>query len=82
MLEISSVSKTFGAGTPNEVRALCGVSLTIEPGSFVIVIGTNGSGKSTLLNAVVGSFAVDEGTLKLDGVWRGFCCSYAEGCPA
>ena len=50
----SSVYKTFNAGTPNEVRALRGVDLTIDDGSFVIVIGTNGSGKSTLLNAVAG----------------------------
>ena len=60
-------SKTFNAGTPNEVRSLQGVDLTLEPGSFVIIIGTNGSGKSTLLNAVSGSFLVDSGTIRLDG---------------
>lgn len=67
MLEISGIRKTFNPGTVNEVRALQGVDLTIEPGSFVIVLGMNGSGKSTLLNAVAGSFYVDEGTLTLDG---------------
>src|SRR6185503_2678223 len=67
MLEVNSVFKTFNAGTPNEVRALRGVDLTIERGSFVIVIGTNGSGKSTLLNAVAGGFYVDSGTIRLDG---------------
>jgi putative ABC transport system ATP-binding protein len=67
MLEIHRVRKTFNAGTPNEVRALQGVDLTIDEGSFVIIIGTNGSGKSTLLNAVAGSFFVDSGTLTLDG---------------
>ena len=67
MLDITRVYKTFNAGTPNEVRALRGVDLRIDEGSFVIVIGTNGSGKSTLLNAVAGSFFVDEGTLTLDG---------------
>ncbi len=56
MLEIQGVFKTFNAGTPNEVRALRGVDLTIDEGSFVIVIGTNGSGKSTLLNAIAGGF--------------------------
>src|SRR4051794_2602002 len=66
MLEIQRVRKTFNPGTPNEVRALQGVDLTIDEGSFVIIIGTNGSGKSTLLNAVAGSFFVDSGTLKLD----------------
>lgn len=67
MLEIDQIKKTFYAGTPNEVRALQGVTLTIEEGSFVIVIGTNGSGKSTLLNAVAGSFLVDSGSLRLKG---------------
>lgn len=67
MLEISGIRKTFNPGTVNEVRALQGVDLTIEPGSFVIVLGMNGSGKSTLLNAVAGSFYVDDGTLTLDG---------------
>ena len=67
MLEIHSISKTFHAGTPNEVRALQSVDLTITEGSFVIVIGTNGSGKSTLLNAVAGTFLVDTGTVCLAG---------------
>ena len=67
MLDIQQIAKTFHAGTPNEVRALRGVDLKIEPGSFVILIGTNGSGKSTLLNAVAGSFLVDTGRLKLNG---------------
>lgn len=67
MLDIQQIHKTFHAGTPNEVRALQGVNLKIEDGSFVIVIGTNGSGKSTLLNAVAGSFFVDTGRLLLKG---------------
>ena len=67
MLEIRGVAKTFNPGTVNEVRALQGIDLTIDEGSFVVVIGTNGSGKSTLLNAVAGSFFVDVGTIRLDG---------------
>src|SRR5262249_32382804 len=67
MLEISGIAKTFFPGTPNEVRAVEDVSLTIEPGSFVIVIGTNGSGKSSLLNAVAGTFFVDRGSIRLAG---------------
>jgi putative tryptophan/tyrosine transport system ATP-binding protein len=67
MLNIHNIKKTFHAGTANEVRALQGVDLQINDGSFVIVIGTNGSGKSTLLNAVAGSFFVDEGRLELGG---------------
>ena len=49
MLEVQGVSKTFSAGTPNEVRSLRGVDLVLNPGSWVIIIGTNGSGKSCLL---------------------------------
>jgi putative ABC transport system ATP-binding protein len=67
MLEIRGVRKTFHEGTPNEVRALQGVNLRLDEGSFAIIIGTNGSGKSTLLNAVAGSFFVDEGDLRIAG---------------
>jgi len=67
MLSISGIRKTFNPGTVNEVRALRGVDLEIEEGSFVIVLGMNGSGKSTLLNAVAGTFFVDEGTIRLAG---------------
>lgn len=67
MLELNDIRKTFFAGTPNEVRALQGVTLAIERGSFVCLIGTNGSGKSTLLNAVAGSFLVESGRIELDG---------------
>src|SRR5215469_6335752 len=67
MLEISYIAKTFFPGTPNEVRALRGVSLRLETGSFLIIIGTNGSGKSTLLNAVAGTFIVDTGSINLAG---------------
>ena len=43
------------------------MDLSIEEGSFVIVLGMNGSGKSTLLNAVAGSFLVDEGAIRIAG---------------
>lgn len=67
MFEATGIRKTFYAGTANEVRALQGVDLKIEAGSFVIVIGTNGSGKSTFLNAAAGSFPVDEGKIRIAG---------------
>ena len=67
MLDIANIFKTFHPDTQNEVRALRGVTLRLEPGSFLIIIGTNGSGKSTLLNAVAGTFLVDTGKLTLAG---------------
>src|SRR5438477_2612979 len=68
MLEICGVRKVFSQGTPNEVRALQGVDLKIETGSFVVIIGTNGSGKSTLLNVVGGTLQIDSGVISLAGV--------------
>lgn len=67
MLEVQSIRKTFFPGTPNEVRALQGISFTLEEGCFAAIIGTNGSGKSTMLNSVAGTFLVDEGRIDLDG---------------
>jgi len=65
MLRLDSVRKTFNPGTANEVRALAGVDLTLEDGSFTVVIGTNGSGKSTLQGAISGAFALDAGRILL-----------------
>lgn len=66
MLELANLFKTFNPGTSNQVRALCGLDLSIDEGSWVVVIGTNGSGKSTLLNAVAGTVMVDAGSIRLD----------------
>ena len=68
MLEIKNVTKIFNAATINEKVALNGVSLTLQDGDFVTVIGGNGAGKSTLLNAVAGTYPVDGGNIVIDGV--------------
>lgn len=67
MLKISNVTKTFFPGTVNERVALDGISLTLNEGDFVSVIGSNGAGKSTLLNAVAGKLLVDSGTIEING---------------
>lgn len=67
MLDVRHIVKTFNADTPNEVRALQGVDLALDEGSFVVVIGGNGSGKSTFLNAVAGTFFVDSGSISIGG---------------
>lgn len=68
MLDISCISKTFNLGTINEKSALTNVSLHLNEGDFVTVIGGNGAGKSTLLNAVAGVWPVDSGSISIGGV--------------
>ena len=68
MLKVENISKTFHPGTVNERVALNGVSLHLQPGDYVTVIGGNGAGKSTLLNAVAGVWPVDTGRIYLGGV--------------
>ena len=67
MLEISHISKTFNPGTVNEKKALSDLSLHLEQGDFVTIVGSNGAGKSTLFNAIAGAFYVDEGSILLGG---------------
>ena len=67
MLELKNICKTFHAGTPDEKRALIDVTLTVEDGDFISIIGANGAGKSTLFNAICGSFMLDAGMIRLDG---------------
>ena len=67
MLDLVHVSKTFNPGTVNEKKALDDVSLHLEKGDFVTLIGSNGAGKSTLMAAVAGEFYPDEGRVMLDG---------------
>ena len=68
MLDINNIFKTFNPGTVNEKRALNGVTLHLNEGDFVTVIGSNGAGKSTTLNAVAGVWPVDSGSIVIDGV--------------
>ena len=68
MLELQNIYKTFNPGTVNEKRALNGVSLKLEDGDFVTVIGGNGAGKSMMLNAIAGVWPIDGGKILIDGV--------------
>ena len=67
MLKIEHISKTFNPRTVNEKKALSDLSLSLEDGEFVTVIGSNGAGKSTLLNAIAGTWPLDEGKIIIDG---------------
>lgn len=66
ILSTSNLKKIYNAGE-NETRALDGVSIEIEDGSFVAIIGSSGSGKSTLLNMLGGLDRPTEGEVIVDG---------------
>ncbi|MDH4201520.1 MAG: ATP-binding cassette domain-containing protein [Phycisphaerae bacterium] len=51
-LQLKNVSQFFNEGTPNEVRALSNINLTINSGELVVIVGENGSGKSCLLKSI------------------------------
>jgi len=63
VLELKHVHKVFNPGTINENVALHDVSLKLNEGEFVTVIGGNGAGKSTMLNAIAGVFPIDGGKI-------------------
>jgi len=68
MLELQGIHKTFNIGTVNEKKALANLSIKINDGDFITVIGGNGAGKSTMLNIIAGVFTPEEGKITIDGV--------------
>lgn len=67
MLQIQEIHKTFEAGTVNENHVLRGLSLDVQEGDFISIIGGNGAGKSTLMNSLAGTLSVDSGDILLEG---------------
>jgi len=65
MISLTAITKYFNRGSVNEVLSLDGISLKIDQGDFVTVIGSNGAGKSTLLNCLAGSYFPDDGRLTI-----------------
>ena len=61
ILEVNKVYKYFGGVKANE-----NISLAVEQGSIVGLIGPNGSGKTTLFNSIVGTHPIDQGTIKFE----------------
>lgn len=61
MIELKHITKVFNRGKVNEVTALLDVSVRIEQGEFVVLVGANGSGKTTLLNLISGAVLPSEG---------------------
>lgn len=66
LAELRSVYRTYHRGT-EEVQALRDVSLTVNPGEFLVVTGPSGSGKSTLLHVMAGLDRPDSGSVLLEG---------------
>ncbi len=66
MIQIKNIKKTFNPNTPQEVKALQNVSLVVQKGEYLVIIGANGSGKSTLLDVIAGNFLADEGSILLE----------------
>ncbi|QND55549.1 ATP-binding cassette domain-containing protein [Mesorhizobium huakuii] len=62
VLELTNISKHFGA-----IQAVNDVSLSIEPGQVVGLMGDNGAGKSTLVKMIAGNFHASHGTMRMDG---------------
>ncbi|MDO4434999.1 MAG: ABC transporter ATP-binding protein [Cardiobacteriaceae bacterium] len=67
MIEVRDLYKTFNPQTPLENPVLRGLSLSLEQGEFVTVIGSNGAGKSTFLNALAGDVIPDSGQILVGG---------------
>jgi ABC-type branched-subunit amino acid transport system ATPase component len=62
ILEVNNVSKSFGG-----VKANVDISMSVEKGKIVGLIGPNGSGKTTLFNSIVGTYPIDNGSIKFNG---------------
>ncbi len=66
MLKLQNINKTFNKGTASAKQAINNLSLQLNPGDFISIIGSNGAGKSTVFNAIGGSFLVDSGHIFLE----------------
>jgi putative ABC transport system ATP-binding protein len=68
MLLLENLTKIFNPGTIDQKAAMNDVSVRIENGDFVTVIGSNGAGKTTLLNLISGTYLPDKGRVAIDGI--------------
>jgi putative ABC transport system ATP-binding protein len=67
MMHVRDVELIFNQGRVNETRALRRMSLSVERGQFVVIVGSNGAGKSTLLSVIAGEHVPDSGTIEIGG---------------
>lgn len=67
MISLENISKVFHKGKENELSALKNISLKIDKGEFVTLVGANGSGKTTLLNIIGGAEKPSSGSVRING---------------
>lgn len=67
ILELKNVKTVVNKGTANETTILKGISLKINAGDFITIVGTNGAGKSTLFNVIGGNLPADSGAILHNG---------------
>ncbi|MCH5163831.1 MAG: ABC transporter ATP-binding protein [Clostridiales bacterium] len=65
MIEVTNIYKSYGTSN-NRLKVLNDISLKVESGDFVVILGASGSGKSTLLNVISGLERPDSGSIKYD----------------
>ena len=68
IIEFDNVALTYNSGMEGEVKAVSGVSFSIEEGEFVALVGHNGSGKSTVARLMNGLLLPDVGAVRVDGM--------------
>lgn len=83
-LVLHHIKKTFGRGTAQEINVLNNLSLTLNKGDFVTVIGGNGAGKSTMMNVIMGIVKQDVGQVSIAGkdvsLWQPYKRAELVGC--
>ncbi|MDY0225284.1 MAG: ABC transporter ATP-binding protein [Desulfomicrobium apsheronum] len=67
MIRVQTINKYFHRGSVNEVHSLRDLSIDIEQGDFITIIGSNGAGKSTFLSCLAGTHALDSGNITMAG---------------
>ena len=68
IIEINDAYYTYGKDSESPTRAVCGVTLSVDEGEFVAVVGHNGSGKSTLARLMNGLLVPEKGSVKVNGL--------------
>ncbi len=65
MIKLTNITKYFHKGSVNEILAIDDISLTVQEGDFITIIGSNGAGKSTLLNCISGTYPIESGGIEV-----------------